>query len=485
MRGLFSGKVGMFGKTRQLIHPEYMILRGDDLDAHEADDFAGALIPVYPATKDVRTWTISNAVRHRAEHARPAARPGSGQGACPARPARLRHRDPRDPPTRRSRRVVRRPAPAEVGRGARRATRARAAPRGRGCRPGDGAPAARRRHARRVRRRAAVHPHRRPARDRRRARCRTGARRIRCTGCCRARSARARRSSHCARCCRSSTPAARPRCSRRPRCSPLSTRARSRRCSDRSPTAGRLGGDDGATRVALLTGSLPAAARKAALLDAAVGTAGIVVGTHALIQDQVSFAELGLVVVDEQHRFGVEQRDALRGKAERPPHLLVMTATPIPRTVAMTVFGDLDTSTLTELPLGRSPISTTVVPADREAGLARPHLAAHPRGGRGRPSGVRGLPAHRRRCRRVRGRAGRHPRSPTTCPPRRPPLAVSDVFAMLSEGPLAGLRLAQLHGRLHARREGPHDERLRRGPGRRAGRHHGHRGRRRRRRTPP
>ena len=137
--------------------------------------------------------------------------------------------------------------------------------------------------------------------------------------------------------------------------------------------AGRLGGADGAaTRVALLTGSLPAAARKAALLDVAVGTAGIVVGTHALIQEHVAFDDLGLVVVDEQHRFGVEQRDALRNKAKQPPHLLVMTATPIPRTVAMTVFGDLETSTLRELPPGRAPISTVVVPvAERPAWLDR------------------------------------------------------------------------------------------------------------------
>src|SRR5262245_17413068 len=136
--------------------------------------------------------------------------------------------------------------------------------------------------------------------------------------------------------------------------------------------AGQLGGAADGTRVALLTGSLPAAAPRAALPDAAGGAAGIVVGTHALIQQHVSFADLGLVVVDEQHRFGVEQRDALRGKAKQPPHLLVMTATPIPRTVAMTVFGDLDTSVLRELPLGRSPISTTVVPVgERPAWLER------------------------------------------------------------------------------------------------------------------
>src|SRR5262249_29664188 len=128
--------------------------------------------------------------------------------------------------------------------------------------------------------------------------------------------------------------------------------------------AGRLDGADQATRVALLTGSQGAAARREALLDAASGAAGIVIGTHALLTEHVQFADLGMVVIDEQHRFGVEQRDALREKARGTrPHVLVMTATPIPRTVAMTVYGDLDTSTLTELPAGRSPIATHVVPA--------------------------------------------------------------------------------------------------------------------------
>ncbi|WP_411373561.1 ATP-dependent DNA helicase RecG [Arthrobacter sp. MPF02] len=125
---------------------------------------------------------------------------------------------------------------------------------------------------------------------------------------------------------------------------------------------GPLGGADGASvQVTLLTGSMPTAARKQAMLDAASGTAGIIIGTHALLSDNVSFYDLGLIVVDEQHRFGVEQRDALRAKARKPPHLLVMTATPIPRTVAMTVFGDLETSTLDELPKGRAPISTHLV----------------------------------------------------------------------------------------------------------------------------
>ncbi len=164
---------------------------------------------------------------------------------------------------------------------------------------------------------------------------------------------------------------------------------------------GFLGGADEATRVALLTGSLNAASRRTALAEAAGGEAGIVIGTHALLEERVQFAELGLVVVDEQHRFGVEQRAALSGKAGAPPHVLVMTATPIPRTVAMTVFGDLDTSTLTELPAGRGDVQTTVVPAARP-GLAGPRLAADPRGDRAGPSGLRRLLADRPR------RGGRH-----------------------------------------------------------------------------
>jgi ATP-dependent DNA helicase RecG len=125
---------------------------------------------------------------------------------------------------------------------------------------------------------------------------------------------------------------------------------------------GTLGSQEGATQVTLITGSQNAAARKAALALAASGDAGIVIGTHALLGEKVEFKDLGLIVVDEQHRFGVEQRDALKEKAQKPPHLLVMTATPIPRTVAMTVFGDLDVSTLRELPLGRQPITTHVIP---------------------------------------------------------------------------------------------------------------------------
>ncbi len=114
--------------------------------------------------------------------------------------------------------------------------------------------------------------------------------------------------------------------------------------------------------VVLLKSSMPAAAKRRALLDISSGAADIVIGTHALLADAVQFVDLGMVVVDEQHRFGVEQRDALRGGTGELPHRLVMTATPIPRTVAMTVFGDLDTSVLDQLPAGRQKIQTVVVP---------------------------------------------------------------------------------------------------------------------------
>jgi len=214
--------------------------------------------------------------------------------------------------------------------------------------------------------------------------------------------------------------------------------------------AGELGGADRGTAVTLLTGSLGARGRKQALLDAASGAAGIIVGTHALIQDRVGFADLGMVVVDEQHRFGVEQRDALRtrGGSARSPHVLVMTATPIPRTVAMTVYGDLEVSSLRELPRGRSPISTTVVPAgEKPTWLARAW-------GRITEEVAAGHQAYVV-CPRIGDAAAagedvdEPPPDPSTSE-RRPPMAVSDVAPALIEGPLAGLRVGILHGRLPA-----------------------------------
>ncbi|MFE1341493.1 ATP-dependent DNA helicase RecG [Streptomyces sp. NPDC058733] len=208
---------------------------------------------------------------------------------------------------------------------------------------------------------------------------------------------------------------------------------------------GMLGGAEDATKVVLLTGSMGAAARRKALLDLATGEAGIVIGTHALIEDKVQFHDLGLVVVDEQHRFGVEQRDALRGKGKQSPHLLVMTATPIPRTVAMTVFGDLETSVLDQLPAGRSPIASHVVPA-----ADKPHFLA-------------------RAWERVREEVANGHQAYVVCPrigdeeldpkkagksaeddaEKRPPLAVLDVAEQLARGPLEGLKVEVLHGRMH------------------------------------
>jgi ATP-dependent DNA helicase RecG len=214
--------------------------------------------------------------------------------------------------------------------------------------------------------------------------------------------------------------------------------------------AGELGGAEQGTRVALLTGSMPAAQRKQALLDAASSAAGIVVGTHALIQDRVAFADLGLVVVDEQHRFGVEQRDALRARAgdDTSPHVLVMTATPIPRTVAMTVYGDLEVSALRELPQGRSPISTTVVPvAEKPAWLDRVWQRIREEVQAGNQAYVV--------CPRIGDQAAAGEDVEEEPEPsedggaqRRPPLAVLDLAPMLEEGPLAGLRIDVLHGRL-------------------------------------
>ncbi len=121
-------------------------------------------------------------------------------------------------------------------------------------------------------------------------------------------------------------------------------------------------------RPTLITGQLSTAERKRALLATISGSTSIVVGTHAILGEKVDFIDLGLIVVDEQHRFGVEQRETLRRKGLRPPHVLVLTATPIPRTVAMTVFGDLDISSIAELPAGRSPISSHVVPLAEKPG---------------------------------------------------------------------------------------------------------------------
>jgi ATP-dependent DNA helicase RecG len=201
--------------------------------------------------------------------------------------------------------------------------------------------------------------------------------------------------------------------------------------------AGQLGGAEGATAVTLLTGSMSAAQKRQARDEVAGARAGIVVGTHALLQDSVEFAKLGLVVVDEQHRFGVEQRDRLRAKAPEglTPHLLVMTATPIPRTVALTVYGDLETSTIRELPRGRQPITTnTVFVTDKPQWLTR----AWQRVGEEVASGRQAYVVAARIDDKDEPGAGPAP------------VTVVDLYEQLRRGPLSGVRLGLMHGRLPA-----------------------------------
>ncbi|WP_187452094.1 ATP-dependent DNA helicase RecG [Streptomyces parvus] len=213
---------------------------------------------------------------------------------------------------------------------------------------------------------------------------------------------------------------------------------------------GMLGGSDRGTKVVLLTGSMGMAARRQALLDLVTGEAGIVIGTHALIEDKVQFHDLGLVVVDEQHRFGVEQRDALRSKGKQPPHLLVMTATPIPRTVAMTVFGDLETSVLDQLPAGRSPIASHVVPAkDKPHFLARAWERVREEVENGHQAYVV-CPRIGDDAEEAEGKKGKAKKKATEeDPEKRPPLAVLEIADELRKGALAGLTVEVLHGRMH------------------------------------
>ena len=223
---------------------------------------------------------------------------------------------------------------------------------------------------------------------------------------------------------------------------------------------GMLGGNISGTQIALLTGSLSVAEKKDVHGAIAAGNIGIVVGTHALLSEGVSFKDLGLIVVDEQHRFGVEQRDALREKATQPPHVLVMTATPIPRTVAMTIFGDLDVSVLRELPLGRSPITTHVVSA-----LTKPqHLErawqrvreevqnghqvyiVAPRISPSDDSDLQRFGLTSEELALARALSDDDDEMQDKIPMN----SVEDLFPELSHGALAGLRVGKLHGRMLA-----------------------------------
>jgi ATP-dependent DNA helicase RecG len=205
-----------------------------------------------------------------------------------------------------------------------------------------------------------------------------------------------------------------------------------------------LGSQEKATQVTLITGSQTAAARREALAKAASGDAGIVIGTHALLGESVEFKDLGLIIVDEQHRFGVEQRDALKSKAVNPPHLLVMTATPIPRTVAMTVFGDLDVSTLRELPLGRAPITTHVVPVLEKPGyLERAWSRIKEEVSQGHQAYIV-APRISAAISEDADMEFLMGESATVI------ASVEELGPQLQSGPLSGLKVAPLHGRLSA-----------------------------------
>lgn len=177
--------------------------------------------------------------------------------------------------------------------------------------------------------------------------------------------------------------------------------------------------------VVLLTGSLSVKEKQQALLSIVSGEADIVVGTHAIIQEGVEFFDLGLSIVDEQHRFGVEQRNYLRsmGKNGTTPHLLVMTATPIPRTIAMTAFGDLNQSTLRQLPGGRKPIQSFVISETNPVWLTRAFERMNEEIAQGHQVYVV--------CHRIQGEGG-----------------VEETFEALSNGPFAYHRVAMLHGRM-------------------------------------
>ena len=206
-------------------------------------------------------------------------------------------------------------------------------------------------------------------------------------------------------------------------------------------------------RPTLLTGQLPVAERRKALLAAVSGSAHIVIGTHALLGDRVEFFDLGLVVVDEQHRFGVDQREALRLKGRQPPHVLVLTATPIPRTVAMTVFGDLDISTIAELPAGRSPIESFVVPlAEHPGWVARVWARVAEELAKGHQAFVvcPAIDATPVDATRVDDSDLPAPDAVATgAPAPRPTANVTEVLALLRANPaLAGRRIEGLHGRM-------------------------------------
>ncbi|MFK4147100.1 ATP-dependent DNA helicase RecG [Streptomyces sp. NPDC004065] len=445
-RALFAGKVSVFNRRLQLAHPAYELLRGDAEETVES--FAGALIPLYPATAKLESWKIAKAVQTVLPSAREAADPlpaslraGRGLVNLPEALEKIhRPRTKADIAEARARLkwdeafvlqvalARRRHADAQLP-----AAPRRPAPDGLLAAFDDRLPFTLTEGQRKVSREifadlATEHPMHRLLQGE------VGSGKT--LVALRAMLAVVDAGGQAAM------------------LAPTEVLAQQHHRSvtemmGELAEGGMLGGAEHATKVVLLTGSMGTAARRQALLDLATGEAGIVIGTHALIEDKVQFHDLGLVVVDEQHRFGVEQRDALRGKGKQPPHLLVMTATPIPRTVAMTVFGDLETSVLDQLPAGRSPIASHVVPAaDKPHFLARAWERVREEVAKGHQAYVV--------CPRIGDDAdepGGPKKSARAASPedeaeKRPPLAVLDVAGQLAEGPLRGLRVEVLHGRM-------------------------------------
>jgi ATP-dependent DNA helicase RecG len=493
VRCLFAGKVTRFKRTLQLAHPEYLVLSGDDGDGSVVDDFARALIPVYPSAQKIQSWVIAKSVRIVLDTLDGPADPEDPLPASVRREHGLRsyvqalqgiHRPDSQADVDAARRRLKwdEALAVQLALAQRRLALAdRPAP---ACPPVSGGLLSafdaalpftltggqRSIGAQIATDLAAEHPMNRLVQGE----VGSGKTLI----ALRAMLQVVDTGRQAALLAPTEVLAAQHARSLRELLGPLGR-------------AGELDAAEQATSVTLLTGSLGVRSRRQALLDAASGSAGIVVGTHALIQERVGFADLGLVVIDEQHRFGVEQRDALRGRAgsDRSPHVLVMTATPIPRTVAMTVYGDLEVSSLRELPVGRAPISTTVVPAgEKPAWLERAWrriteevAAGHqayvvcPRIGDAPAadedvgdSAVRDADGNRGDGTVGDGAGGDGaggdvggdvgggdvPTDVAGDAPseqdRRPPLAVSDVAPLLIDGPLAGLRVGVLHGRLPA-----------------------------------
>ncbi|MCB5182637.1 ATP-dependent DNA helicase RecG [Streptomyces antimicrobicus] len=461
-RAMFAGKVGMFNRRLQLSHPAYELLGGEGTDRDAVDAFAGRLIPIYPACGKLETWKISKAVdavlpgaQDAVDPLPPALREGRGMLTLPEALLKIhRPRTKADVAQARDRLKWDEAFVLQVALARRRFADTQLPAVARRPSPGglldafdaklpftltDGQRAVSREIFDDL---ATEHPmHRLLQGEVGSGKTLVALRAMLAVVDCGGQAAML---------------------------APTEVLAQQHHRSitemmGELAEGGMLGGSDVGTKVVLLTGSMGTAARRQALLDLVTGEAGIVIGTHALIEDTVQFHDLGLVVVDEQHRFGVEQRDALRAKGHsqrerRTPHLLVMTATPIPRTVAMTVFGDLETSVLDQLPAGRSPIATHVVPAkDKPHFLARtwervreevdkghqayvvcPRIGDgedEPRNGKGGKGGKGGTD-------------GEKQPSPQDEADKRPPLAVLDVAAQLAAGPLAGLDVRVLHGRM-------------------------------------